>query len=96
MSRVFSGVLGFAGRVLDSSAVVDRVLEMREMPQARLALGKWEVPATRKKALDPPQGQGCSQSQWNQMRLQELREQRKQHENGLWCLCRRVRSCGCR
>ena len=42
-----------------------------------------EVRPPRKKALDPPQPkQGCSQSQWNQMRLQELREQRKQHEMG--------------
>ena len=42
-----------------------------------------EVRPPRKKALDPPQpGQGCSQSQWNQMRLQELREQRKQHKMG--------------
>ena len=79
MSRVLSRrrpVAFCCGCVSDSSGAADRVLEMREMPQPRLALGKFRPP--RKKALDPPQPrQGCSQSQWNQMRLQELREQRK-------------------
>ena len=51
------------GCVSDSSGAADRVLEMREMPQARLALGKSPRPA-RKLSI---RGR-VAQSQWNQKR----------------------------
>ena len=51
MSRVFSRAsLSVRARVSDSSAVADRVLEMREISQPRLS--QEVCPPTRKKALD--------------------------------------------
>ena len=50
MSRVFSRAsLSVRARVSDSSAVADRVLEMREISQPRLS--QEVCPPTRKKAL---------------------------------------------
>ena len=99
MSRVFPRcVRGVAFRYLrcvsDSSGAADRVLEMREMPRQRFALGKFARPA-RKLSIRPSRA-GLLSITVEQMRLQELRKQRKQHENGLWRLCRRMRCCGCR
>ena len=60
MSRVFSSFasgasLSVRARISDSSAAADRVLEMREMPQSRLALGKFARPA-RKLSIRPRAG----------------------------------------
>ena len=58
MSRVFSRrrpVAFCCGCVSDSSGAADRVLEMREMPQPRLALGKFVRPA-RKLSIRPSPG----------------------------------------
>ena len=58
MSRVLSRrrpVAFCCGCVSDSSGAADRVLEMREMPQPRLALGKFARPA-RKLSIRPSPG----------------------------------------
>ena len=60
MSRVFSSFasgasLSVRARISDSSAVADRVFETREMPEPRLALGKFARPA-RKLSIRPSPG----------------------------------------
>ena len=84
MSRVFSRRPGRRFPLVPALGFVGgRGPSLGNERDAGTASRSREVRPPRKKALDPPQpGQGCSQSQWNQMRLQELREQQKQHTMG--------------